>query len=241
MSEKSQALPPAEFQMIDHDSLYQGLLARNPGLDPAVAEAIVTAMSQSGAAVARATVGMWSGVRAFDTQVTVFPGQGYAQGYSPVGARPDEGLFDAALEQEVETLTGRPLPAAVAPEETLRRLSPLMRARDMESWAGPVLGPSAAAEFLGIGRSTLDAWRKEGKIIALPKGKRAHVIPMAQFPDGRPMPGLDGVLAAAGGNAGVAWEWLCQPHLDFGDRPPLEALRVGAVAMVTTAARRSLG
>lgn len=111
----------------------------------------------------------------------------------------------------------------------------------VEHWAGEVLGPTKAADALGIRRSTLDNWRTKGVIIALPKGKAAHVIPMAQFVEGRPILGIDRVLEIAHGVASVAWSWLVTSHVDLDQKPPLHALSTGREDEVYAAAERSIG
>lgn len=77
-------------------------------------------------------------------------------------------------------MAGQGLPAPVSSEEGIVRLRKRAVKMPIEKWAGEVLGPMKTAEALGVRRSTLDNWRTRGEIIALPKGKAAHVIPMAQ-------------------------------------------------------------
>lgn len=138
-------------------------------------------------------------------------------------------------------LRGQGLPAPLSSEDGIAELRRRAVQVPIEQWAGEVLGPTKAAEALGIRRSTLDNWRTKGVIIALPKGKAAHVIPMAQFVEGRPVPGIDRVLQIAHGAASVAWSWLVTPHVDFDEKPPLDALSEGRKKEVSAAAERSIG
>lgn len=138
-------------------------------------------------------------------------------------------------------LRGQGLPTPLSSEDGIAELRRRSVQVPIDQWAGEVLGPTKAAEVLGVRRSTLDNWRTKGVIIALPKGKAAHVIPMAQFAEGRPVPGIDRVLEIAHGAASVAWSWLVTPHVDFDGKPPLHALSEGREKEVWAAAERSIG
>ncbi len=67
--------------------------------------------------------------------------------------------------------------------------------------ATEALGPKAAARYLGVARSTLDNWRRDGLIIALPKGKNSHVIPLVQFVQSRPHRDVASILIKCDGDA----------------------------------------
>ena len=137
--------------------------------------------------------------------------------------------------------TGSGLGQILSLDASRRRLDAITVRRELQDWAGPVLGPTAAAQALGLARATLDNWRRDGLIVALPKGQTQHLIPMDQFRDNRPLAGLDRVLQAADGSGMVAWHWLRTPHVDFEGQPPLLALQAGRVDEVRAAAERSLG
>lgn len=109
------------------------------------------------------------------------------------------------------------------------------------SWAGEVLSSQAVADRLGVSKTTVNNWRQDAAVIALPKGRRNFVYPLAQFRDGEVLPGIAEVLAAAGGDSRVAWRWLLTAHVDFDGAPPLAALQQGAREAVVAAADRSLG
>lgn len=63
--------------------------------------------------------------------------------------------------------------------------------------AGGVLGVQQVAQLLGITRQAVDKRRREGKLLAVPKGSD-FLYPVAQFADGEVAPGLREVLAAMG-------------------------------------------
>ncbi|TIL97515.1 MAG: hypothetical protein E5Y74_36480, partial [Mesorhizobium sp.] len=80
----------------------------------------------------------------------------------------------------------------------------------IEDWAGRVAGSTYLEENLRIARSTLHRWQRRGEVIALRKGGRKHVFPLAQFVDGRPVAGIRDVLSLIS-NPRLAWLWLTRP------------------------------
>ena len=145
-----------------------------------------------------------------------------------------EGVVKKSVTSKGEGL-GQPLTA----EQISERKKKLTRT-PYSDWAGELLGPSEAAEVLGVSRSTLNNWKRDGEIIALPKGKTHSVIPMAQFEEGSILSGTKEVLAAAYGNNITAWRWLVYPHVDFDGDPPIDFLRAGKVDEVARLAEVSL-
>jgi len=107
-----------------------------------------------------------------------------------------------------------------------------------ESWAGRILGVGDASEELGIVRGTLNNWRVNKEVIALPKGKH-FVYPMEQFSGPEPTKGINEILQIANGNSVAAWQWLKSPHISFRRQPPLKHLIDGEYDKVIAAARRS--
>lgn len=106
----------------------------------------------------------------------------------------------------------------------------------IEDWAGQVAGQTYLEEHLRIPRSTLHWWQRRNDVIALRKGARKHVFPLAQFIDGRPAPGIREVLALIA-NSRLAWLWLIRPSPFLDGRVPIEMLRQDLVADVVLAAR----
>lgn len=93
----------------------------------------------------------------------------------------------------------------------------------IEEWAGPVAGSTYLEETLRIPRSTLHRWQRRGEVIALRTGGRKHVFPLAQFVDGRPVPGIREVLGLIG-HPRTAWSWLIRPASEFDGEAPLALL-----------------
>lgn len=106
----------------------------------------------------------------------------------------------------------------------------------IEDWAGQVAGPTFLEEHYGIPRSTLHWWQRHNDVVALRKGARKHVFPLAQFIDGRPAPGIRQVLSLIA-NPRLAWLWLIRPSPLLEGRVPIEMLREDSAAEVVLAAR----
>ena len=106
----------------------------------------------------------------------------------------------------------------------------------IEDWAGQVAGPTYLEKRFGIPRSTLHWWQRHNDVIALRKGARKHVFPLAQFIDGRPAPGIRQVLSWIA-NPRLAWLWLTCPSPLLDGRIPMEMLRQDLAAEVVSAAR----
>ncbi|MDG4890276.1 hypothetical protein P9230_23420 [Mesorhizobium sp. WSM4887] len=94
----------------------------------------------------------------------------------------------------------------------------------IEDWAGEVAGSTYLEEKFRIPRSTLHRWQRRAEVVALRKGGRKHVFPLAQFIDGRPARGISEVLAAIT-NPRLAWFWLAHPCPELDGRVPIEMLR----------------
>ncbi|PWJ90877.1 MULTISPECIES: antitoxin Xre/MbcA/ParS toxin-binding domain-containing protein [Mesorhizobium] len=106
----------------------------------------------------------------------------------------------------------------------------------IEDWAGRVAGSTYLEENLRIARSTLHRWQRRGEVIALRKGGRKHVFPLAQFVDGRPVTGIRDVLSLIS-NPRLAWLWLTRPSAQLDGRVPVDLLRQDQVDEVIEAAR----
>ncbi|PBB24486.1 hypothetical protein FJV83_19215 [Mesorhizobium sp. WSM4307] len=106
----------------------------------------------------------------------------------------------------------------------------------IQAWAGQIAGPTHLEEHYGIARSTLHWWQRHNDVVALRKGARKHVFPLAQFIDGRPAPGIRQVLASIA-NPRLAWLWLTRPSSLLEGRIPIEMLRQDLAEEVILAAR----
>lgn len=212
---------------VDRDALAQALMSKGGDVDQKTLTLVADLMAEAARSVLSA--------RGMDVQIK--RSRGARSRPVPKAARKRAN----AASDGTSVLTGQGLPAPISSEEGMAQLREQAVQMPIERWAGEVLGPTKAAETLGIRRSTLDNWRTKGEIVALPKGKAAHVIPMAQFVEGRPLPGVGRVLEIAHGSASLAWTWLMTPHVDFDAEPPIRALSAGQEEAVCAAAERSIG
>jgi len=147
---------------------------------------------------------------------------------------------EAARRSEAGTDGATGLPSA-SPADTDGPVPSSARADDLESmliedWAGRVAGSTYLEENLHIARSTLHRWQRRGDVIALRKGGRKHVFPLAQFVDGRPVAGIRDVLSLIS-NPRLAWLWLTRPAAQLDGRIPIDLLRQDQVEEVVEAAR----
>ncbi|RVC74846.1 DUF2384 domain-containing protein [Mesorhizobium sp. M4A.F.Ca.ET.022.05.2.1] len=106
-------------------------------------------------------------------------------------------------------------------------------------WAGPVAGSTHLERRFGIPRSTLHWWQRHNDVVAFRRGSRKHVFPLAQFIDGRPMPGIRQVLSSIS-DPRLAWLWLTRPSPLLKGRVPIELLREGANTEVVASAAQAI-
>ena len=132
-------------------------------------------------------------------------------------------------------------PALASAMDSRKPASPRGQTNDLQSlliedWAGEVAGSTYLEENFRIPRSTLHRWQKRNEVVALRKGGRKHVFPLAQFVDGRPAPGISEVLLLIA-NPRLAWSWLNRPSPELDGRIPIEMLKLEMVQDVVKAAR----
>lgn len=141
------------------------------------------------------------------------------------------GGFAAETERRCQALLGggthqqpktpfRSLPGWAGAE--IRGLDPV--SAPIEEWAGPVVGQTYLETYFRIPRSTLHCWQRQGDVVALLKGRRKHVFPLAQFVDHRPVPALRQILHQIK-SPRLAWFWLTRPCSELDGRLPIEMLR----------------
>jgi hypothetical protein len=105
-------------------------------------------------------------------------------------------LDDDAISPPNLKLAGGGHGALIDVEEGARRLNAITETAAPETWAeSELLGPEAMVERLGVSRSTLHNWRRDGRVIALRKGLRNHDYPVRQFAGKAPLAGIAAVLA----------------------------------------------
>ncbi|MEO5759743.1 MAG: hypothetical protein ABIQ51_23140 [Mesorhizobium sp.] len=128
------------------------------------------------------------------------------------------------------------LPAAVEGSSNPSNKADDLESMLIEDWAGRVAGSTYLEENLRIARSTLHRWQRRNEVIALRKGGRKHVFPLAQFVDGRPVAGIRDVLSLII-NPRLAWLWLTRPAAHLDGRVPIDLLRQDQIQDVVEAAR----
>ena len=157
-------------------------------------------------------------------------------------------LAGAAREQAEEdgsepgddVVQGAGLQARLSREDAEARLAERLADDLSTDWiASEVAGAGDVVKRLQIARGTLDNWRKNGWIIALPKGPRNFVYPLRQFHGLRPVEGLK-PIAEQFRSPEAAWQWLVIPNRMTYDRPPIDLLHDGEVEPVVSAAEASL-
>jgi hypothetical protein len=142
--------------------------------------------------------------------------------------------------REERVFQGSGIGPVVSASEGSRLLDAITVDDNNADWVESYLvGAGELVKRLKISRGTLDNWRKANKIIALRKGLRNFLYPLRQFEQRRPVPGLERVVPLFA-SAEEAWEWLVAPNRMTEGKPPIEKLRDGDVAMVTSAAEGAL-
>ncbi|WP_156396169.1 MULTISPECIES: hypothetical protein [unclassified Caulobacter] len=145
-----------------------------------------------------------------------------------------------ARPENPSAMRGEGLGALLSLEEGQRRLSAYAEPMKLEDWAGPVAGSTELRRDYGIARSSLHAWQQQGAVVGLLKGRRAHVFPIAQFIDARPVEGLTSVLTIIR-EPRTAWLWLISPHPELDEQTPLAQLKAGKVREIADLAARDYG
>ena len=139
-----------------------------------------------------------------------------------------------------DDLTGAGVGEVTSAEAGRTALDAITVHDDTTDWArSDLLGAVDAAGLLGVARSTLDNWRKEGRVLAFAKGVRNFVYPVEQFEASKPVDGLREIRVRFASDES-AWEWLVTPNRSTGNAPPLEWLRTGHQDEVARAAEGAL-
>ena len=136
----------------------------------------------------------------------------------------------------VEPRKGAGFGALVDIEAGRRQLAGYAVDVPLEDWAGPLAGSSVLLQDMGIARSTLHDWQRRGEVVALLKGARKHVFPLAQFLDGRPAQGIRDILGIVD-SPRRAWFWMVQSSPLLGGKRPIDLLKQDRRQEVVAAAR----
>ena len=117
------------------------------------------------------------------------------------------------------------------------KLRGLKRKQQMLETAGGALTSEQVAEILGISRQAVDKRRAATQLLALTQGRRGYSYPSFQFEDGRPITGLEEVLAELKElDPWMQMVFFTSPNERLGDKTPLERLKKGLVSEVKAAA-----
>ncbi|BAV49717.1 Protein of unknown function DUF2384 [Mesorhizobium loti] len=168
--------------------------------------------------------------RAIDAIHADLPGLAskFVRALAAEAARRSEAGTAGATNRSTALLADEPLPPPPQSDDLESML--------IEDWAGRVAGSTYLEENLRIARSTLHRWQRRGDVVALRKGGRKHVFPLAQFVDGRPVAGISNVQSLIG-NPRLAWLWLTRPAAQLDGRIPIDLLRQDQIEDVVEAAR----
>lgn len=156
----------------------------------------------------------------------------------PAAKAPERFIVDRS--GPVEIVQGEGLGELLSEEEGRRRMDEYATPVSLESWAGPTAGPVDIERTLKIPRSTLHHWQRKGLVIGLLNGVRKNVFPLEQFVDGKPVAGLDEVMAIIN-QPRVTWRWMLTPHPLLGGAKPLTRLKQGRQEEVLRAAQTNFG
>ncbi|RYF22227.1 MAG: hypothetical protein EOO77_04515 [Oxalobacteraceae bacterium] len=140
-------------------------------------------------------------------------------------------------DEPVEKTRGSGLGEVISLSEGRARLAAYSAPKAIEDWAGPLGGASDVEAQLGVRRTTLNTWYRQGAVIGLLRGQRKLAYPLEQFIDGRPIQGIADILGVAP-DARSAWLWMRQPHGSLDGRTPLAALLARQRHQVSAVARR---
>lgn len=201
--------------------------------EPSLAKAAAANTAQIVATVAAAVVGLSP-----SQQKRLKSRSGDLADMIAAWARDDNanGPIEIPAPVEIESRKGAGFGELVDIEEGRRRLSDYAIDIPVADWAGPLAGSSALMEDMGIARSTLHDWQRRGEVVALLKGARKHVFPLAQFVDGRPAQGIRDILDIVD-SPRRAWFWMVNPSPLLGDKRPIDLLKQDRRKEVVEAAR----
>jgi len=144
--------------------------------------------------------------------------------------------IELKMATQVEPRKGKGLGPILSLDDGNRAIKAYAEDLPLEAWAGPVAGSTELERDLGVGRTTLHTWQKNGSVIGLLKGTKKHVFPREQFLDGRPLEGIVEVNRIAG-NPRTAWLWLRTPNPVLAGKRPVELLKANRQGDVVKAAQ----
>lgn len=208
------------------EAVQQALVQHGMAMDP---QALASAGAIAGSVAAALTFLSQTQRLAIET----FRGEWTARATEFVQSMAEKPTRPAAAIVAVDKPTTAPEPGKAASYPPGERM---LQSMLIEDWAGEVAGSTYLEEKFRIPRSTLHRWQRRSEVIALRKGGRKHVFPLAQFIDGRPAAGISEVLSEIT-NPRLAWFWLTRVSPELDGRLPIEMLKQDMVQEVVLAAR----
>jgi len=114
------------------------------------------------------------------------------------------------------------------------RLRGLQMKIDLLVKAEGTLQPGEVAELLRISRQAVGKRRRNGALLAVPRGKRGFEYPACQFGDGGVVPALAKVIGAFADevDSWMRLEFLVTPHGSLNGETPLDLMRQGEIGPV---------
>lgn len=125
------------------------------------------------------------------------------------------------------------------PEEGMQRLLAVADDICLNERLGRLADAAEVERQLAIPRSTLQAWRSQGRVIAFKDHRRKYLYPLEQFVDAKPVDGVRDVLQIIK-YPYTALTWLNRPKPSLRG-VPLELLKQGRLYDVLEAAERDFG
>jgi hypothetical protein len=112
--------------------------------------------------------------------------------------------------------------------------------RQLEAWAGELLGATVIRDRFNISPQMLSQYRKKGHIVAFPNGRTKFRYPAEQFRERAILPDVEPVLKLAG-SPFSAWHWLVHMAPPLGHKRPIDLLWTGENEAVIEAAELQFG
>lgn len=141
---------------------------------------------------------------------------------------------------DVERDEGKGLGAIISRELGESKLATRIQVLPVQEWAGEVCSSGALADLLKISPSVIEDWIAHHLVIALTGEADEPLFPAEQFKKGRPLTGLDKLIAIVG-DPNVAWAWLKTPRPAMDAPAPITWLKAGEWQRVVDLAERDFG
>jgi hypothetical protein len=141
---------------------------------------------------------------------------------------------------DVERAQGKGLGTIISRKLGESELAARIQVLPLQDWAGEVRSSGALADLLQISPGTIEGWVAHHLVIVLTGEAGEPLFPAEQFSRGRPLTGLDKLLAIVG-DPNVAWAWLKTPRPAIDAPAPIAWLKAGEWKRVLDLADRDFG